>query len=457
MNLLKILILILSFTSLSCSLGGGFKVPSYKEVKLDNGLTVLFFKDKKLPYFSMSMLVGVGGVNDDEKTLGAASIVAGLLDKGTQQRSATEIANDYDRIGASFSASASYEYTIIGTSGLNLHTEQLIDSFGELVLEPKFANTELNRIKKQTLAGIRSSLDNPSGLASTSFRRILLDDYPYGRPLAGTLKSVSRIRKKDISKIYLRHYRPNNATLAVIGNYPDNTIQLIRKRFSAWKARPGGGVEDMKLKPFTGKKMYLVNKPGTKQTQIRMGFYGIKRTNPDYVGVRMATTILGGAFKSRLMDEIRVKRGLSYGASARMSAQTNEDAFTVSTFTKHQTVGQTIDVTLNVLQEFYKNGVTDDELTMAKGLLKGQFPSVIETAEKLATNVLVLNHYGVDKNYLSDYIGKVDSYSKSEINGIIKKYLNPKDIKIVLMTTKSEVMSQVKSYKPEVIDYKSFL
>ncbi|MEZ4871551.1 MAG: pitrilysin family protein [Bdellovibrionales bacterium] len=459
MKLIRIILLsVIATLSISCATGGGnFKVPKHREVKLDNGLTVLFFKDTNLPYFSMNMLVGVGGMHDDEKTLGTASMVAELLDKGTQKRSATEIARDYDNIGASFTASASNEYTLIQTSGLSLHTDILVDSFAEIILQPKFANSEIVRLRKQTIGNIKRSLDDPSSLASKSFRQILMPNYPYGMPISGTLKSVAQIKKRDIMTLYLRHYRPNNATLAVVGNYPDNILEMIKSKFSDWKPRQDPEFKEPKLEPFSGRKMYLVNKPGTQQTQIRMGFYGIKRNNPDFVGIRLATTILGGAFKSRLMDEIRVKRGLSYGASAQMSAQSFRDAFTVSTFTKHETAGKTVDITLDVLEDFYKNGITDEELVMAKGLLKGQFPRLIETAEKLASNVLILRHYGVNEEYLKTYLDKVDSYSKSELNAAIKKYLNPKDIKIVLMTTEGNVISQLKKYNPEVVSYKQFL
>ncbi|MEK7356737.1 MAG: pitrilysin family protein, partial [Bdellovibrionota bacterium] len=316
----------------------------------------------------------------------------------------------------------------------------------EIVQQPAFSDQEIERVRKQTLAGIDRRIDNPDGYADLAFSEYLYGgEHPYGRPASGTAKSVAAIKKRNIVQFYLKAFQPGNAILAVVGKYDSNLKAKIEEGFGAWEKRE---VADFKFPEITaaeGRQFRLVDKTGLVQSQIRIGTFGIKRNDPDFVALRVANTILGGAFESRLMNRIRKDLGLTYSINSGFDARRERGPFSVETFTKNETAGQTVTETLKVLEDFRNSGVTSAELDRAKGYLTGIFPAAIETPEKLAFNLLVLRLYGISDSYLTSYLGKIDDLSVGDVNRAIQRHLDPKNLKVLVYSNSADVLAQLQA------------
>lgn len=434
-----------------------FQLRGYKTTQLSNGLEVIMIKDSSLPYFSMQLLLKSGSSEDPNEQRGLANLVAELLPKGTKHRNASELAEALDFIGADFSANVSKDYTILSSSTLSFHKEKLIDVFSEMVLEPAFRSSEVERLKAQLQAGLKKSIDNPSWFANQVFSKFVFGDSPYSHSVLGNVSGLSSIRQKHINRFYLRHYRPNQSVLAIVGNFEDGLMSKIEKQFSGWQKRADEQSPSFEFPAISGKEFLLVNKDKSTQAQVRIGAKGISRNHPDYLALRMANTILGGSFASRLSDKIRDDLGLTYGVSSYFDAKKSVGPFAVTTYTRTEKVKELLEQTFKILEEFKSEGVTEAEIEKAKGLMKGSFPRAIETAEKFAFNLLHLRFHGVSESYLANFFANVDDLSVNKVNKVIKENFDSSNLKIVVLGDVDKIKPQLKNYdKVSVEPFKKF-
>ncbi|MBT4760670.1 MAG: insulinase family protein [Bdellovibrionaceae bacterium] len=455
----SILVLTLALVISGCATTGGnsFKIKEHKEITLSNGLKVYLIPDQSLPYTSYELLVKVGSVNDPQGQEGISSFVGTMLKKGTRNMSALGIADELGQVGSHLSIYTANDYTMISSSGLSFHQDKVLDVFSQIITEPSFNSMEIVRLRKQYNASFQKTVDNPSHLASIAFNEYLYQDHPYGRRSQGTPSSLKEIKKKHIIKFYRKYFRPNNSMLSVVGNYPKNIKQILEDKFGNWKVRKSKTIEFPVKSPINGYQVQLVHKPGLKQSEVRIGHYGIKRTDKDFLSIRLANMILGGGFTSRLMADIRVKRGLTYGVSSQFSSKLDGGSFLINTSTRHEKVGEIVSRSLSVLDEFVKKGVTEEEVNSSKALLKGSFPRAIETAEKLASNLLILKFYGIGEDYLNDYMKNIDKLTTAEVNRVIKQRFKSKDLKILVLSPKAS-KAQLKALGDiNMKSYKDFL
>lgn len=438
-------------TAGNTSSGTSYKLPPFEEKKLANGLQLLFIPDNSLPYVSLSMIVRTGSIHDPDGLEGLSSMVAELIDKGTKRRSAPQIAAELGQIGAEFDATASTEYTTVSGSSLSMKADALLKNFVEIVTEPTFSEAEVERMRKQVLSAIQRLEDQPEAFSSEVFRSYLFGDHVYAHPKLGTLKSVAQIKKKHIIQYYLRHYRPNNSILAVVGKLTPEFKEKVEQALGAWQKRDVLPIKIGQATAPKGRQILLVDKPGLVQAQIRMGSIGIARKSPDFLVVRLANTILGApSLASRLNDRIRRDLGLTYSIHSMFDARQEPGPFALDTFTKNESVAQTINETLKVVNGFREKGVSPAEVEEARGYLKGIFPQAIETPEKLAVNLLLLRFYDVPDTYLTNYISDLDKISANDVNRAIKKYFDDENIKILVYTSADQITEQMKTVKGEL-------
>ena len=432
-----------------------YRLPAFGEKKLANGMQILFVPDQSLPYLSFTLLVRTGAIHDPEGLSGLSSMVSEMIDKGTTKRTAPQIAADLGQIGADFDASTSSEYTLVTTSALSTKADALLANLYEIVTEPTFSEAEVERLRKQTLASIQRLEDNPGAFSGVAFRNYLFGAHPYAHSVPGRIKTVGNIKKKNIIQHYLRYYRPNNSILAVVGKFTPELAAKIEKDFGAWQMR---AVPPTKFDPapaIKGRQVMLVDKPGLVQAQVRFGHLGIARKSEDFVAVRLANTILGGAFASRLNNRVRRDLGLTYSIQSSFDARQEPGPFEIETFTKNESVGQTINETMQVLSEFRNKGPTSAEVDAARGYLKGLFAQAIETPEKLAMNLLLLRFYGVSDSYLTHYLSELDGLSTSDVTRVVKKYFDDQNIKVLVYSSASAVQGQLKALQSELVERKA--
>ena len=431
-------------------LNGNAKLRPYEERELSNGLKLILVNDVSLPYVSFSISLKTGSNVDPSDSSGLSNFVSDLLETGTAKRTAPQIATDLSKLASDFDSSVSNDYTFLSSSCLSEDADPLLEIFHDLVTQASFSNSEIERKRKDLIANATKSQDSPEGFAEKAWVQYLYGEHPYSHSSIGKVSSLQKITKKQIIQHYLKYYRPNNATLTIVGKYTPELIQKAENLFGAWQSRELTPLVYPALDKIEGLKTLIVDKKSLVQAQIRIGNFGIKRSSEDFLTLRIANTILGGAFSSRLVDRVRKELGLTYSISSGFDAKTDRGPFEISTFTKISSVGLTIEETLKVLKRFHNQGVTPEEAEMAKGYLKGIFPAAIETAEKFAHNLVLLKLYGIEDTYLSQYISNVDRTSTDEINAVIRKYFDEKNLKILVYGPVEEIKEQLKEYNPEI-------
>lgn len=407
-----------------------FKPMTHESEVLANGLKILWIPDGKIPYYSMSLMLPVGGAHDPKGQGGLAQMVASLLDKGTKSRSATQIASELETLGLSFGASADEDFTSIGIQGLSLHWEKATHEFYDLLTQSQFSEKEIKREVDLTQAQLKKMFDQPRAVASVAFEKSLYGDHPYAHLVAGNLNSLSHIKRKDVLHFYNSYYQPRGAVLAVVGKFGSSEKQKVKEIFSQWTVK-GSEVSSIPSPSKPKPRVVFVEKSGLKQAEVRMGHLGIPRQHPDYLKLRVANTILGESFIGRLFSEIREKRGLTYSIYSRFDTREQAGPFVISTFTRLDKIPEMIMETKKVYLEFAK-GVSGEDVQDAVSYLKGSFPQVIETGELLAKQLLILERYGVDPDYLGQFMSRVSKLGASDINKILKEHFRPEDLVIVV-------------------------
>ncbi len=454
---MKKFVLILSISALfvtACSSGGGtreggydarsagFQLRQFQEETLSNGLRILWIPDSSLPRISMNMMVQSGVLDEDKGEAGLNSFTANLLDQGTAKKSAPQLADALDQIGSDFVQNPGADFTTLISTGLTSKRSEILALFSEIILTPSFPDVEVNRRKSITLAAIQKTQDHPSSYADELADRAIFGEHPYGTAVMGTMKSVKSFRRADALRQYFAFYRPNNSILSVVGSYDESFKQDVRKAFEGWQSTEIRRPTQPKI-DIVPEKIMLVSKPALQQTQIRIGQLGIKRSDPDFLALRMGSVILGGAFASRLNQKIRDDLGLTYSIHSNSDAKLERGSFDISTFSRHEKASDVILETRKLVADFVQKGITKEELNAAKALLIGQFPAALETPDKTAYNLMVLRRYGISDDYLRNFQKEVAAMTLDHVNQAIRMHLHPDKLQTIIYSDEKALESQL--------------
>lgn len=424
-------------SSLSSSRGAsqftqGVRLPETSEVELSNGLKLLFIKDTTLPKVSLIALVNSGAIRDPKNKSGLSFLTSSLLDEGTKKYSSVDIAEKLEGLGADLSINPGYDYTTLSLRGLSYTKEILLDSFLDILMNPRFEQKEFARMKKQIQSSLAKIEDDADQYSDKIFSRLLFQSHPYALPTMGEISSLEQIQRKDVIEFYKNNFIPENTTIAVVGDFDELFKQQMKAKVITWlsdkkKAPIAWGPP---ASPVAG--TYLKSKRGLVQAQVRIGHVFIDRSHPDFLSLRAANMVLGGAFASRLNQRVRDDLGLTYGISSAFEARRFSGPFMIQTFTRNDKVGETISATLDVFKTFADQGITDEELQAAKSVMIGQFPRAVETMDSLAYQMLLLRYYGIEDSYLTQYVSNVNSLKLAQVNSILKKYFQPERLDIIV-------------------------
>ncbi len=420
-----------------------FQLRPIEEKTLANGLRILYIQDQSLPRIGLQLMVKAGAGQDSAGKEGLTALTASLLEQGTAKKSAPQVADAFAQLGSAFYESVGSDYVMFSTAGLSTYQGELLNLFAEVILSPAFSDTEIQRMRARVLAELAQRQDQPQSYADLLFDRTLYAKHPYGLPVSGSIQSVKSMTRKEIIKNYFARYRPNDSILAVSGNFSSDFKQRVEKAFGAWKKAEINTIKFPAPMAVEKTEVKLFSKAGLQQTQLRLGHIGIARSNPDFLKLRLANLILGGAFASRLNQKVRDDLGLTYSISSHLDTKKESGSFEISTFSRNEKAGEAISSTLAVVKDFANNGVTEKELAAAKALLIGQFPAAIETVDRLAMNLLLLRVFEIPDTYLTNFFSNVNEIQLAQVNTVIKKYFSPDRLKIVVFADEEKVLSQL--------------
>jgi zinc protease len=386
------------------------------------------------PSVSVEMLIrDAGAVSDPANKAGVASLTADLLRQGTQKRSAQEIAGAIDFVGGSLSANVGRDATTLRASVVKKDFPLAMDLLSDVTLHPAFAPEEIERQREQLLSGLQVQYSDADYLASAVFRRVVFGASPYGLPAEGTPASDSALTRDDLVGFRDRAYAPDRAMLAFAGDIaPDEAFAAAEKFFGAWQANKAVTEIAVPQRP-RGMRIFLVDKPDAVQTQIRIGRLGIPRNHPDSIPLEVTNQIFGGGYNSRLNTTVRLKKGLTYDASADFTSYLRTGLFEASTFTRTET---TVDATKLVVDEIARMAsgeVTVEELNVARDFLAGVFTIGTETPEEVADSVVTAAFYNLPVDYNQTYPAKVRAVTAEQVGQMAARYFDAGDLDLVLV------------------------
>ncbi|MCL4524366.1 MAG: insulinase family protein [Acidobacteria bacterium] len=452
---------------------GELKLPAYKKAKLKNGMTLLLMEQHEVPLVSFNAVIRAGGVTDPAGKEGIASVVAGLLRKGTKSRTADQLSAELDFIGGVLNAGAGTDSSNVSGEFVKKDLAKGLDLLSDVMMNPIFPQDEATKLLKQRLDGIKSAKDQAQGVIGQYYNSYLYGAHPYARPAGGDETSLAAITRDDIVKFYESNYVPGNIILAVVGDFQTAEMEkILTDKFSAWQSnamipapkaqpakKPARGAKPAQVAltpavpavaPVQGKRLLLVDKPDATQTFFRIGNVGIARTSPDRVGIQVVNTLFGGRFTSWLSTELRIKNGLTYGAGSFWDERMGRGPFAINSFTPNATTERCIDLALAQLKRLHEQGISEEELKSAKSYVKGQFPPNIETSDQLARAVAELEFYGLDEKEINTFYAKIDALTVADTRRIVQQYFPLDNLVFVLIGKASEIGPVAKKYAPKM-------
>jgi len=411
-------------------------VPAVKETKLKNGLTVAVIERKAVPLITVQLLVNSGALAESQKKAGLANLTATLLTKGTKARSATRIAEEIEFLGGSIFSFAGWQNSSVGLSITSDKLDRAMDIMGDVALNPAFSDDELKLAKSQTLDDLTYNLTQPGFLANYVATKYSFGEHPAG----GTPGSIEGISRNDVVSYYSENYRPTEAVLIFVGDISnEKAIQSAEKYFGNWNktARKSGGIwGDVPAGPAAKSvvsRFLVVDLPKSGQAAVNFvkPIPGIGRRAKQYYSASVLNSLLGGGYSSRLNQEIRIKRGLSYGAGSNFAWRVGSANFSARTQTKDQSAGQVAELMIEEVKRLAAAVPAESELVPRMSVLTGDFGRDLETTQGLAGALANLYTFGIPPSDLNSYAKNVLSVQGGDLKSFAAANLFGGDIIIV--------------------------
>ena len=416
------------------------KLPPIRHFELSNGLPVILLEKHEVPLVQVNLMVKGGATSDPASKSGLANMTARMLTEGAGTRNALQLADAIDYLGATLTAGAGFHTTVV-----ELHTplsklDSALALMADVALRPMFPSEELERVRKERLTTLVQWHDEPRSIASVLFNKTLYGmKHPYGLPNIGNEQSLRSFTTQDLKDFHASHFSASNASLIVVGDVTLNSIrQKLEKAFGEMRPGKGEKVSLPSVQQIQKREIYLVDKLGAAQTEVRIGRIGVPRLTDDYYSILVLNTILGGSFTSRLNQNLREQHGYSYGAGSQFDFRPEAGPFLAGAAV--QTA-----VTDKALAEFMKElnailePVSEEELTRAKNYLALRYPGAFETVAQVAGQLSELVLYRLPDDYFNQYVEKILAVTKENVQTVAKKYIDPEKVAIILVGDRKQI------------------
>lgn len=427
--------------------------PKPVEETLPNGLRVIVIERRESPLISAQLLIKNGGEVDPSELAGLADMTANLLTKGTQTRDATKIAQEIETLGGSLDSGARWDSSYANVSVMSSKISPAMEILADVVRRPTFKSEEVERLRQQYLDNMTLAMGEPGSIARFVAARVVFGDSPYGHPISGTAESLTRITGADITKLHSRYYRPDNAILVIGGDIgARDGIALATKYFGDWQkpSTPLPSVSAaMEKADAKTSRVVVIDKPDAGQAAVYLARTGINRKDPDYFRGIVSNSVLSG-YSGRLNQEIRIKRGLSYGAASTLDTRRDVGPFVASAQTKNESGAQVADLLLGEIGRLSSSPPADVELTPRKAVLIGGFARNLETAAGLVGQVGSLALYGMGLDEINRYINNVQAITTADIQKFAGTRLDAKTSNIIIVGNAKAFLPELQKKYPNV-------
>jgi len=410
---------------------------------LANGLTVYHLRNADVPLVSFRMFIGgAGSAAEPASAEGVAGLAAALLLKGTSTMGADAVAEALDFMGASFSIGAAEEYAQISGDSLADHFPRLLEIAAALLTEPAFAADEFEKERALRIDGLKAAKDNPGAAIRPYFQKAYFGGHPMGHLAGGTETSLGRMSAQAVRDFYRARYRPDRAIAAVVGDIDEAALKALLERTLGRMARPAGTAPAPAIPPLprpAGKKFLLVDKPDATQAYFILGAPGYAMGDRISAAAAGMNTLFGGRFTSWLNTELRIKRGLTYGAGSSARQWAMGGLFSVSSYTKNDKIGEMLDIVFDLLRKGARDGFGAEETESARNYILGQFPPTLETSASKAAAYVRLAFYKRGFDEYDRYLDEVSKLTPAALKAAAARLLPQDDYVLVVVGKASEI------------------
>lgn len=400
--------------------------PKFEHWTLDSGLRVYYVDIQDLPMLDIKVTFDAGSARDGKKA-GIANLTMSMLDSGAAGMNADQLAEVFESVGARFYASASKDMANIGLRTITLEKpfKKALDNWLAVIKSPDFPKTDFERLQKQMKVSFESSKQRPGSIAGEAFYKNLYGDHPYARPTRGFEETVAAMTTEDLQAFYDQYMVEENAMVTIVGAVSRQEAEVLAQRVADVLPKGKKAEPIAEVKPLTEAKTVHIPFPSS-QAHILVGQTGYKRGDPDYFKLYLANHPFGGSgFTSRLMKEVRVKRGLSYSVYSYFSPSRELGPFVMGLQTKIEQIDEARTVLADLLKTYLKDGATADEIEGSKLNITGGFPMNIAGNGNIGNYADVIGFFDLPLNYLDLFTDRVNAVTNEEAADAMRRRINP--------------------------------
>lgn len=426
------------------------KLPPIQKQTLSNGLSVWVVEQHEVPVAQVNLIVGSGSAAEPAERMGTASLTAAMLDEGAGSRDSLALAEAIEFLGAQLTTGSSFDLSTVRLSVPVAHLADALPLLADVILRPTFPTNELERLRKERLTGLLQARDDPAEIVRIAFPRLVYGArHRYGTSAVGTEASLQAMTLDDLKAFYRAAYRPDNATLIVVGDVTVATVvPLLEQAFGAWRGDGPAPARTAIVDPpqLRQRQIYLIDKPGAAQSQIRIGWIGVPRSTTDYATLQVLNTMLGGSFTSRLNQNLREKNGYTYGAASTFDMRRSSGPF-------FATAGVQTDKTADAVGEFFRelNGIRQpvpaEELDKARNYVALGFPGQFETTGDMARRLEELVVYGLPEDTFTTFVDQVTRVTSAAVEQAAARYIQPDKFAVVIVGDRQAIEAGIRALK----------
>ena len=428
-------------------------LPDAFSATLANGLGLVLIEDRRLPLISFRLAFRSGDANDPENLPGLSDMMSHLLSEGTETRTSRQIAEEIERLGAALSVGSTSDFSTVAASSLSIYADEVPELLADVTLRSTFPQNEVDLARENTKQLLIQQRAQPNFLASERMAKVIFGAHPYSS-ISPTEEMLDALTRDDLLSFRVSTFIPNNAELIVIGNFEHDALMArIEALFAGWSPGDSSRIVWPALPKRTARTIYLVDRPGSAQSNIVIANEAITRTSPDYFPMLLMHTILGANASSRLFMNLREHKGYTYGAYSNLDARRLAGTFRATAEVRTAVTGASLHEFFYELDRIRNDAVSDEEITNAKSYLSGVFPIRIETQDGLIDQLVNIKMLDLPDDYLRTYRDQVNAVSTAEIQAVARKYVTPDDAAIVIVGDAAEITEQVKPYSDKIEVY----
>lgn len=428
-------------------------LPDAFETSLTNGLRVALVEDKRLPLISFRLAFRSGDAADPAELPGLTDMMTHLVSEGTDTRTSRQIAEEIEKLGATLSVGSSSDFTTIAASSLSIYAEEILELIADVALRSTFPQNEVDLAVENTKQLLIQQRAQPSFLASERMAKVIFGAHPYSS-ISPTEEMLDALTRDDLLRFRQSSFIPNNAVLIVIGEFDQQELMSqIEHLFADWRPGQVSPPNAATLPKRTARIVYLVDRPGSAQSNIVIANEAINRTSDDYFPMLLMHTILGANASSRLFMNLREHKGYTYGAYSNLDARRLAGTFRAAAEVRTAVTGASLHEFFYELDRIRKEAVSADEMSNAQSYLTGVFPIRIETQDGLVDQLVNLKMFDLPDDYLRTYRDNVSRVTADEIQAAARKYVTPNQAAVVIVGDAGEIMEQIKPYSENIEIY----